>query len=147
MQGELHYLLLKCFRSSHKFIVQETSKISLLPGQPKVLECLRERDGLSPKEIGTLCGIDKSTMTSLLAKMERQKLVSRTDNREDRRAIHIWLTPQGRVYADQVAGICRRADELAQRNLTESQQKELLRLLQIVSDTFEEKISEEEKRK
>ena len=86
-------------------------------------------------------------MTSLLAKMERQKLVSRTDNREDRRAIHIWLTPQGRVYADQVAGICRRADELAQRNLTESQQKEQLRLLQIVSDTFEEKISEEEKRK
>lgn len=147
MQGELHYLLLKCFRSSNKFIVQETSKISLLPGQPKVLECLRERDGLSPKEIGTLCGIDKSTMTSLLAKMERQKLVSRTDNREDRRAIHIWLTPQGRVYADQVAEICRRADELAQRNLTESQQKELLRLLQIVSDTFEEKISEEEKRK
>ena len=147
MQGELHYLLLKCFRSSNKFIVQETSKISLLPGQPKVLECLRERDGLSPKEIGTLCGIDKSTMTSLLAKMERQKLVSRTDNREDRRAIHIWLTPQGRVYADQVARICRRADELAQRNLTESQQKELLRLLQIVSDTFEEKISEEEKRK
>ena len=41
MQGELHYLLLKCFRGSHKFIVQETSKISLLPGQPKVLECLR----------------------------------------------------------------------------------------------------------
>ena len=32
MQGELHYLLLKCFRGSHKFIVQETSKISLLPG-------------------------------------------------------------------------------------------------------------------
>lgn len=147
MQGELHYLLLKCFRSSNKFIVQETSKISLLPGQPKVLECLRERDGLSPKEIGTLCGIDKSTMTSLLAKMERQNLIFRSDNPKDRRAIHVWLTPLGRSRADQVAKICRGTDELAQKNLTESQQKELLHLLRIVSDTFEEKISEEEKRK
>ena len=89
MQGELHYLLLKCFRGSHKFIVQDTSRIDLLPGQPKVLECLREQDGLSPKEIGTLCCIDKSTMTSLLAKMERQNLIFRSDNPKDRRAIHI----------------------------------------------------------
>lgn len=127
--------------------MQDTSRIDLLPGQPKVLECLREQDGLSPREIGTLCCIDKSTMTSLLAKMERQNLIFRSDNPKDRRAIHIWLTPLGRSRAEQVAGICRRTDELAQKNLTESQQKELLHLLQIVSDTFEEKISEEEKRK
>ena len=66
MQDELHYLLLKCFRSSNKFIVQETSKLSLLPGQPKILECLREQDGLSPKEIGTLCGVSLDLVLRIL---------------------------------------------------------------------------------
>ncbi len=70
---EIHFLLLKCFHYSHKLMTQKTSNIGLYPGQPKILECLYEKDGQTPKEIGQTCVLDKSTMTSLIQKMETQQ--------------------------------------------------------------------------
>lgn len=45
LNHEIHFLLLKCFHYSHKLMTQKTSNIGLYPGQPKILECLYEKDG------------------------------------------------------------------------------------------------------
>lgn len=68
--GDLHYLLLLAFNRSNKAIVRQTAKGDLLPGQPKILEFLWEHPDCTQKEISLGCVLDKSTVTSLVARME-----------------------------------------------------------------------------
>ena len=71
---ELHRLLLLAFHRSNRAIVTETSRFALLPGQPKILDFLWDREGCTQREIGQGCALDKSTVTGLLARMEEQLL-------------------------------------------------------------------------
>ena len=45
MKENLHFLLMKCFYHNNRMIVQRIQGTGLLPGQPKILECLWEQDG------------------------------------------------------------------------------------------------------
>lgn len=66
----LHILLLIGFHRSSREIARYIKKEGLMPGQPKILEYLWFHDGASQKDIGQKCIIDKSTVTSLLKRME-----------------------------------------------------------------------------
>ena len=47
LEKQLHFLLLRCFNYSNRLVTQEIKKLNLLPGQPKILECLNQYDGLT----------------------------------------------------------------------------------------------------
>ena len=82
--------------------------------------------------------LDKSTMTSLLARMESQGLIAKEESRQDKRAVHIRLTEQGRAMADAVKVIFRAADERALQGIPAAEQQMLTRLLQTVISNLEE---------
>lgn len=137
LDSELHFLLLKCFHCSQKMIVQQTAKLDLCPGQPKILECLYEMDGQTPKDIGKKCVLDKSTMTSLLKKMELQGLIYRQEQPDDKRSVRIFMTELGREKAEKVMIICRSVDRLAFENIPLDLQQELVKILGKVLYNFE----------
>lgn len=90
LNEELHVLLLRAFHHCNKRIVQRTSRLPLLPGQPKILEYVEENNGCIAKDICRGCVLDKSTMTSLLTRMEREGLLVKSGSPADRRAYHIF---------------------------------------------------------
>jgi len=61
-----------------------------------VLQALWEIDGLSISDLGEKVQLEKSTMTSLIDRMEAAGLLRRDDHPTDRRAYKICLTPRGR---------------------------------------------------
>ncbi len=61
-----------------------------------VLQALWENDGLSISDLGEKVQLEKSTMTSLIDRMEAAGLLRRDDHPTDRRAYKICLTPRGR---------------------------------------------------
>lgn len=136
MVDEFHFLLMQCGNLCYKTLVSKVKPLGLTAGQPKVLECLSHEDGLSPKAIGDLCAIDKSTMTSLLDKMEKSDLISRTANENDRRATRIWLTKKGADTASQVNLLTKETNSLALAGLSEDEKKELSRLLTTVFNSL-----------
>ena len=138
LDTEFHYVLMRCFNKSNKLIVQRTAQLGLYPGQPKILECLLEEDGQTPKNIGRRCVLDKSTITSLLNKMEQQKLVFRQIQSADKRSVKIFLTDLGREKAAEVKKICQQVDDLALSRLSLTQQRKLTQFLHEVLFTFEE---------
>lgn len=138
MPDNLHFMLMKCFHHSNKAIVKRNTALSLLPGQGKILECLIEEDGLSPKELGIRCVIDKSTITSLLGKMEKQGFIKRTDDPEDKRAVNIWLTEAGRVLGDKTIQNGQEIDCVALKRLSSRQKDELETILKIINNAYEE---------
>ncbi len=70
------------------------------PAYILVLWCLWEKEGLSLTELGRCAGLEPSTMTGLLDRMERDGLVCRKPAANDRRALEIYLTDIGHEVRD-----------------------------------------------
>lgn len=64
------------------------------------LMILRERDGLSQRELADLAGCDVNTATVVLDGLEKRGLVERRADPEDRRVKRIGLTGQGASLMD-----------------------------------------------
>ncbi|MBB5960665.1 DNA-binding MarR family transcriptional regulator [Saccharothrix tamanrassetensis] len=69
--------------------------------QLRVLGLLRDR---RPRmtELAAFLGLDKSTMSGLVERAERRGLVARGRSAEDRRAVDVFITPEGRELTDRV---------------------------------------------
>lgn len=138
LNEELHVLLLRAFHHCNKRIVQRTSRLPLLPGQPKILEYVKENNGCIAKDICRGCVLDKSTMTSLLARMEREGLLVKSGSPADRRAYHIFLTPKGEQAAREVKRIFSETDEKAFQGISASERADFLSTLNKIIANLED---------
>lgn len=64
--------------------------------QGRILYVLWERDRLTISEIGRLTSLAKTTLTSMLDRMEAGGLVERVPDAKNRRQIHVVLTPKAK---------------------------------------------------
>lgn len=102
------------------------------PAYLGVLMSLWREDGPKVVDLGRQAGLEPSTMTGLLDRMERDGLVSRVPDPEDRRAQRIRLTKEGRRVQPAVQKLLDRTlgkvlDEVGEKDL--SQLKQTLRQL------------------
>jgi DNA-binding MarR family transcriptional regulator len=67
-----------------------------------VLQTLWEADGVSITDLGERVQLEKSTMTSLIDRMESAGLVRRDDHPTDRRAYRICITARGRELEEKL---------------------------------------------
>jgi len=74
-----------------------------------VLLALAQRDGMRLTELGQAVSLEKSTMTGLIDRMERARLVRRRSIPNDRRAYRICLTERGRAVAPEVQKVLKGA--------------------------------------
>lgn len=90
-------------------------------------------DGLAPNALAELAGVTRATVTGLLDGLEREELIARHTNVNDRRALCIRLTSKGKELASTVidqhglwiAGLFS--------NLSAAERKQLTRLLDKVA--------------
>lgn len=66
-------------------------------GRGRVLSLLKQRDGVSTKELATVMGIRVSSLNEVLGKMEKEGYVERTASPDDRRVMLVWLTDTGKA--------------------------------------------------
>ena len=137
LENQFHFQLLKCFNQQKRWINQRTIQIDVLPGQSKILQCLDEYGPLSPKEIGNLCIIDKSTTTSLLNKMEKMVYIEKKSQDHDKRSIQIHLTALGKEKTQLVNQICLESNQVLLQGLSKKEQQEIIYLLKQINNTLE----------
>lgn len=126
-ENALHILLLLGFHRSNREICRLIKKEGLMPGQPKILEYLWFHDGASQKDIGRECIIDKSTVTSLLKRMEKLELVRKETRPEDQRGVAIFLTDKGREKAGQIRKVIYAADEEMWQGIPDPERQQFVR--------------------
>jgi DNA-binding MarR family transcriptional regulator len=100
------------------------------PAYLGVLMSLWREDGLNVAELGRRAGVEPSTMTGLLDRMERDRLVARSADPEDRRAQRIHLTEEGGQVRDRVLEVVDRTLNRVLRGVAEEdlvRAKEVLR--------------------
>lgn len=67
------------------------------------LRALWARDGMSVGEIGAALGLESSTLTPLIKRLEGAGLVSRARDPQDERRVRVHLTGAGRALQDRAA--------------------------------------------
>ena len=70
------------------------------PAQGRILFALWKGDGIPIRELVTRTKLQKSTLTSMLDRLEQDKLIRREPSREDRRVILIHLAREHEIIRD-----------------------------------------------
>jgi len=64
--------------------------------QLRIMFVLMEQDGATPGALAERFHVTPSTITGLTDRLARQRLISRREDRDDRRLVRIYLTTEGR---------------------------------------------------
>ena len=94
----------------------ELSQIS--PAQGRILFVLWNKDGISIQELAQKTSLGKSTLTSMLDRLEQGGFVKRVPSKKDRRAILIKLTEKDRACRDLYTKITKEKTELFYNGFT-----------------------------
>jgi DNA-binding MarR family transcriptional regulator len=82
------------------------------------LERLWEEDGLNQKELSRRVGIASASSTQIIEALEKNKLIKRERNPNDRRSINVFLTAQGRAKKTELLSCAKEANRLARKGLS-----------------------------
>ena len=89
--------------------------------QGRILYVLWERGTLTITEIGKLTSLAKTTLTSMLDRMEAGGLIERTPDRKNRRQIFISVTEKTKAYREKYDWISDRMSEIFYNGFTEEE--------------------------
>jgi len=80
--------------------------------QGRILYVLWQADGVPIVELSNKTGLAKTTLTSMLDRMESANLVMRVFDKTDRRQIRISLTEKSRELSDEYKKVSREMNEI-----------------------------------
>lgn len=105
MENSFHYMLMACHTQLQKRVFALLKDTGLTPGQPKILDYLRQKEGVSQREIARFCHIEPASAAAILLGMEQKGMIERRPVEKDRRTMEVMLTDYGRQLAEKVQGI------------------------------------------
>jgi DNA-binding MarR family transcriptional regulator len=88
-------LLFSCFKRMHRLVDLELGEHGMSLSRSKILSELHLQGPLNQRALATTFSLAPRTVTELIDTLERDGLVERRTDPDDRRARHISLTPAG----------------------------------------------------
>jgi DNA-binding MarR family transcriptional regulator len=111
-------------------ITKELAKRADLTGpQLTVVKLLEQVGDLSLSELSDKIRAQNSTVTGIIDRMEREGLVTRERSKEDRRVVHIRLTPKGRALAGEIPVEPMEIFKGALQSLSAQEMRDLMRIM------------------
>lgn len=92
----INFILNSTQNAVHSYFRDKLQPFGVTPIQYSLLKCLWEEDIQTPTQLAQTLQVDSSTVTGLLERLERKKLIVRRYSREDRRSIFVCLEEEGR---------------------------------------------------
>ncbi|GAB4286995.1 MAG: MarR family transcriptional regulator [Coriobacteriia bacterium] len=106
---QLGYLLHRATRMlDHEFAMQ-LREVGLTPRQASSLLALSACEPSTPTQLSAALGIDRATMSGLLARLSRDGWIAAQDNPADRRSQSLTLTGQARDTLPRIRAASERA--------------------------------------
>ncbi len=123
MDDSFHYLSMINHMTVQKKLMEQLKDTGLTLGQPKVLDYLKDHDGVSQKEIAAGCLIEAGSLTSILNRMEEKDLIERKMLDGNRRTFHIFMTESGKKNQKLVEEAFEKIEKTALNGISEEEQK------------------------
>ena len=93
---------------------------------------------LTIKEIGKITGLAKTSLTSMLDRMEEKGLIRRKDNSEDKRSIKIMLTDKAKELEKDYNDISNKMSNIFYKNFSDKEINEIENYLERIISNLEE---------
>ena len=132
------FLLRRAHQISAAVFEDECREVGLTPAQFGVLTVLRASPGLDQSSLARALGFDKVTMLRVLRGLEARGLVARSPAPSNRRNLSIVLSPDGEKLLDHAQKPAEEAYQRLMAPLNAAQQRQLLELLQLLTDGLED---------
>ena len=123
MDDSFHYMSMINHMTVQKKLMEQLKDTGLTLGQPKVLDYLKDHDGVSQKEIAAGCLIEAGSLTSILNRMEEKDLIERKMLDGNRRTFHIFMTESGKKNQKLVEEAFEKIEKTALNGISEEEQK------------------------
>ena len=123
MDDSFHYLSMINHMTVQKKLMEQLKDTGLTLGQPKVLDYLKDHDGVSQKEIAAGCLIEAGSLTSIFNRMEEKGLIERKMLNGNRRTFHIFMTESGKKNQKLVEEASKKIEKIALNGISEEEQK------------------------
>ena len=109
------------------------SKYGLTLGQYYIMRALWINEGQSQRALSEAVGTTEPTTASVLRMLEKNGLIRRTRNQQDRRTINIFLTENGLEMKRELLLMAMGVNEIATRGLSQHDIEEIKRLMRAMS--------------
>ncbi|AXK35994.1 MarR family transcriptional regulator [Streptomyces armeniacus] len=119
--GPMSYAIFQLARAHRARAGAMLREMDLHPGQELLLMQLLDRDGQTQSELLESVGLDHSTLSKALRRMQDAGLLVREPAAHDRRVMVVHLTDKGRAMREPIAALWQALEEDSVRNLSERQ--------------------------
>ncbi len=103
--------------------------LPITPDQFRVLTSLWQQDGKSQQELAAASNRDRANVTRLIDILEREGIVERQDDENDRRVFRIYLTKKGRELEAEAAECAQQAIKDAQKGISKEEIEVCMKVL------------------
>jgi DNA-binding MarR family transcriptional regulator len=120
-RDDLGFLLAKATQRWNELLAERFAASGyrdVRPSYGSVLLPLYEQDGLRMGELARRARLSKQTMTTMIRRLEQDRLIERRPDPHDARASLIFLTPRARRFEPVASATLRELDELVRRRLS-----------------------------
>ena len=135
-EGQLSYAIFQLARAHRARAAAMLREMDLHPGQELLLMHLLDRDGQTQSELLESVGLDHSTVSKSLRRMQDAGLLIREPAEHDRRVMVTHLTDKGRAMREPLAAMWRALEETSTRNLSAQQAKSFVGTAYAIADAI-----------
>ena len=125
-QGPVSYAIFQLARAHRGYAAGLLRQLDLHPGQELVLMHLFDRDGQTQSELLASVGLDHSTVSKTLRRMQDAGLLIRQPADHDRRVMVVHLTEKGRAMREPIDSMWRTLEGITTRNLSPHQAESMI---------------------
>jgi DNA-binding MarR family transcriptional regulator len=127
--NSLGYLTRIAFRAFSRALELRTQPHGVSSGQWRFLRVLWQEDGLTQRELSRRVGMREPTTVIALKSLEKSNFVRREQSTEDRRRVHVFLTPLAKRLEKKLLPAVAEVNAIATAGLTDKEVEQLRRLL------------------
>jgi DNA-binding MarR family transcriptional regulator len=126
-------LLMEAARSLRRAALHEAGNVTLAPHQARALRLVCRADGLRPARLAEQLRVTPRSVTDVLDVLVEQRLVERTPDPHDRRAVVLTPTPAGRALDKEMTRRREAAAEAYFAGLGAADRESLGRILTVLT--------------
>jgi DNA-binding MarR family transcriptional regulator len=137
--GRLSYAIFSLARTHRAYAAKLLRDLGLYPGQEHLLMQLLDRDGQSQSELLAAVGLDHSTVSKSLKRMQEAGLVVREKSSDDRRAMRVHLTEAGKAMRGRLEEMWSTLETASTSGLSEQQIQDFITTSESICATMTER--------
>lgn len=134
-RGRLSYAIFQLARAHRGHAARMLRDLGLHPGQELLLMQLLDRDGQTQSELLAAVGLDHSTVSKSVRRMQEAGLLTRAPADHDRRAVRVSLTDRGRAMRGPLEDMWSELELASVGDLDAGTVEEFIRVAQTIRQT------------